>query len=278
MLTLDFSQAPMGVSIGCTVLGQGIMNDEIISSVGGIANFTDGPKRAYIKTINITDDAYNSPGRQPKYYTWEDKTGLYTSIGVKYEDSVQTNNGTNGTAKDTTVTNPEATGDSTVRNLETTFTTNGLGTGRIVGIVAGFVTAISMIGTLAAVVVAQRRKRAKQDEDAAASARDLKLGNMSAEKVGGVDNKPELDGCVLVELSSYKDEEAQELYGKGDARLEMSENNNPQEMSPVGSDESEDVYYEKLRSMSGLKKPRGDPQDGKEEEHGKPGADNGSNV
>lgn len=256
----------MNVRIGCWVAGRHVSAPVTLEWAGGLASFTDGPTRAYIRTLNITDDAYNSPGRKPKYYTWNDASGLFTGIGAKYEDSVEVYNGT------TTTTN------STGPVLGEKPAPNGLGTGGVAGIVVGFVAAFAMIGTLAAVVVAQRRKRAKQDEDAAASARDLKLGNMSAEEVGGVDNKPELDGCVLVELSSYEDKEAQELDGKGDVRLEMSEDNNPQELSPVGSDESDDVYYEKLRSVAGLKKPREDPQDGKEEEDGNPGADNGSNV
>lgn len=255
----------MNVRIGCWVAGRHASAAGTLEWAGGLANFTDGPKRAYIKTLNITDDAYNSHGRKPEYYTWNDASGLYTSIGVKYEDTVpKTDNGT--------------TTNSTGPVLGEGPASNGLGTGGIAGIVVGFVTAVAMIGTLAAVVVAQRRKRAKQDEDAAASAQDLKLGNMSAEEVGGVDNKPELDGCVLVELSSYEDKEAQELDSKGDVRLEMSEDNNPQELSPVGSDESEDVYYEKLRSVAGLKKPREDRKDAKEAEDGQPGVDNGSNV
>ncbi|KAK0750793.1 concanavalin A-like lectin/glucanase domain-containing protein [Schizothecium vesticola] len=260
-----FPQAPMTLLIACWVAGRNTTAAGTVEWAGGLANFTDGPKRAYIKTLNITDDAYNSPGRQPKYYTWNDQSGLYTSIGVKYEDTVEV-------SKETPT-------NSTVTNLETTFTPSGLSTGGIAGIVVGFVAALAMIGALAAVVMAQRKKRAKRDkEEAAALARDAKQGGMSAEEVGGVDNKPELDGCVLVELSSYQDKGAQELDGKGDVRLEMSEDNNPQELSPVGIDEREDVYYEKLRSVGELKKPRDDPQDGGEVEDEKPGTDNGSNV
>jgi len=254
----------MTLLISSWVAGRNISSAGTVEWAGGLANFTDGPKRAYIKTLNITDDAYNSPGRQPKYYTWNDNSGLYTSIGVKYEDTVEV-------SKETPT-------NSTVTNLETTFTPSGLSTGGIAGIVVGFVAALAMIGALAAVVMAQRKKRAKLDKEEAASARDAKQGNVSSEEVGGVDKKPELDGCVLVELSSYLDKEAQELDGKGDVRLEMSEDNNPQELSPVGIDEREDVYYEKLRPVGGLEKPRDEPQDGWEVEDGKPGTDNGSNI
>lgn len=249
----------MTLRIGSWVAGRLTSAAGTVDWAGGLANFTDGPKRAYIKTLNITDDAYNSPGRQPKYYTWNDQSGLYTSIGVKYEDSVEVSK-------------------ETPTNSETTFAPSGLSTGGIAGIVVGFVAAFAMIGALAAVVMAQRKKRAKRDKEEAASARDTKQRDMSAEEVGGVDKKPELDGCVLVELSSYEDKESQELDGKGDVRLEMSEDNNPQELSPVGSDESEDVYYEKLRSVGHTEKPRDDPQDGKEVEDGKPGTNNGSSV
>jgi hypothetical protein len=249
------SQAPMNIRIGCWVAGGRHASPGNLEWSGGAAGFTSGPKRAYIKSLNVTDDAYNITGSQPsqpKFYTWKDLSGFYHNISAMY-DNPSTGNGTAGSTP--APLNPNAPVFS-----------GGLGTGGIAGIIVGFVAAFSVIGFLAIVVLAQRRKRAKKEEDDAASAKEMELRNMSVEEVGGVDNKPELDGNVLAEMSGDSDKEAQELDGKWDALFEMSEDNNPQELSPAESHESEEMYYEKLRAaVTGMKKPRDDLPEGKDE-------------
>lgn len=225
-----YPQTPMKLKIGAWVPGAKNNSAGTIEWGGGIADFSSGPHKAFIKSISITDDANGV--KNATQYRYKDQTGLARSIAVETagNETKWTVPGIPPGGEVTSSPSPSPS-PSTKAELSSVFVSGGLGPSTIVGIAVGFVAAGVVIGVLVLVVVLQRRKRKKKSE----TVEGLVDGGSV---VGGVDGKQELGGNGVSEMDA-ENPPASEL-GTKEIRVELNadEGDRLHEMlspaSPVG--------------------------------------------
>ncbi|KAK0640550.1 concanavalin A-like lectin/glucanase domain-containing protein, partial [Cercophora newfieldiana] len=76
-----FPQAPMKVDVGSWVAGKKDASPGTIEWAGGLADFSNGPLKTYIKSINVTDDAKGV--KNAVQYRYTDMSGRAESIVVE---------------------------------------------------------------------------------------------------------------------------------------------------------------------------------------------------
>lgn len=90
-----FPQSPMQVRIGAWVAGYKGADPDTTHWAGGEADFSNGPRAAYYKSIKITDYAggSSSTDKDVKEYSYGDRSGNSGSIQIKLADGSTTTGG-----------------------------------------------------------------------------------------------------------------------------------------------------------------------------------------
>ncbi|KAK5658163.1 hypothetical protein OQA88_2136 [Cercophora sp. LCS_1] len=202
-----FPQSPMLLKLGTWVAGQPTASQGTIDWAGGLADFSKAPFNAYLKTITIDD--YAKGTKNATQYRYLDKSGLYQNIRAETVEEARENDraatSTGGTLGPTGVVldqNSNAGGGG------------GLGAGAIAGIVAGFVAAAAVIGALIFVLLRQKRKREKTDNE------KPDTPAVDEDKAIGVDAKMELDGNTFAEMDALAPP-PKEMDGTSEMRKEL---------------------------------------------------------
>lgn len=187
-----FPQAPMVLRVGTWVAGKEGNAPGTIEWAGGLADFSKAPFNAYLK--NITMEDYSKGTANATQYRYLDNTGLMENIRA---ETVEEAKELDDAVVPPTVGDGEQGPGLGAGGGESSGGSGGLGAGGIAGIVVGFVAAIAIIAALIFVLLRQRKKGDKGDDE-----KPPQTPAVDDEKGVGVDAKMELDGTTFAEMSA----------------------------------------------------------------------------
>lgn len=177
-----YPQTPAQIKIGAWVAGTESAPNGTVEWAGGLADLSDGPFTASIRSVTVVDYAGGDemPKKRTKEYESTNRNGTYQSIKVvetdeDNEDPTTTtiSSSSGGTSAPSETGSPAGESESTgSRNQDSNPKSRGLAAGAIAGIVVGSIAAIAL--AFASWFFCWRRKRRPQVDSSSSQPEVLK--------------------------------------------------------------------------------------------------------